>query len=246
MYLFGQLEDRVHALEEQSSAAAAENDSLRDIVKRLQNENRRLRESSFTFTVPPATAIDYLATAPRQVSEDHVRPSQHPSRSAVEPNQREQLGHFGVPNNDQMTIDAGFSLPALSETPYMTLATNPLFTSYRDASLIHTLAESAGSGSHFPLSAPKTSTMSWQYDGRATILNSQSLDELFAGSYSALPGPIDLTRASSEGINKIAQSSVAISSSEVNASSAFIVAVSSLRSFLANSVRQFIVVVHAE
>ncbi|KAG6878329.1 hypothetical protein C0993_008507 [Termitomyces sp. T159_Od127] len=46
------LEDKVAALEAQNEAAVAENENLRDLLSRLQQENLSLKQASFTFAVP--------------------------------------------------------------------------------------------------------------------------------------------------------------------------------------------------
>lgn len=43
------------ALEEKNNVAVAENESLREVISRLQNENVRLRQTSFTFSVPSSS-----------------------------------------------------------------------------------------------------------------------------------------------------------------------------------------------
>ncbi|KNZ78210.1 AP-1-like transcription factor [Termitomyces sp. J132] len=46
------LEDKVAALEAKNEAAVAENENLRDLLSRLQQENLSLKQASFTFAVP--------------------------------------------------------------------------------------------------------------------------------------------------------------------------------------------------
>ncbi|KAG6841533.1 hypothetical protein C0991_009898 [Blastosporella zonata] len=46
------LEDKVAALEAQNEQAVSENENLRDLLSRLQQENLSLKQSSFTFSVP--------------------------------------------------------------------------------------------------------------------------------------------------------------------------------------------------
>ena len=47
-----QLEDRVASLEAKNEQAVSENENLRDLLSRLQNENVMLKEATFTFSVP--------------------------------------------------------------------------------------------------------------------------------------------------------------------------------------------------
>ncbi|KAG6849801.1 hypothetical protein H0H93_005051 [Arthromyces matolae] len=48
------LEDKVAALEAKNEEANTENENLRDLLSRLQQENMSLKQSSFTFAVPKA------------------------------------------------------------------------------------------------------------------------------------------------------------------------------------------------
>ncbi|KAF8585509.1 hypothetical protein K439DRAFT_1343224 [Ramaria rubella] len=50
------LEDKVASLEAKTEIQATENENLRDLLSRLQNENVMLKQASFTFSVPSASA----------------------------------------------------------------------------------------------------------------------------------------------------------------------------------------------
>ncbi|KAF8238456.1 hypothetical protein L208DRAFT_1421300 [Tricholoma matsutake] len=50
------LEDKVAALEAKNEQAISENENLRDLLSRLQNENLSLKQSSFTFSVPKSAS----------------------------------------------------------------------------------------------------------------------------------------------------------------------------------------------
>ncbi|KAF8521518.1 hypothetical protein JB92DRAFT_3111139 [Gautieria morchelliformis] len=50
------LEDKVAQLEAKTESQATENENLRDMLGRLQHENVALKQSSFTFSVPPGSA----------------------------------------------------------------------------------------------------------------------------------------------------------------------------------------------
>ncbi|KAI0063146.1 hypothetical protein BV25DRAFT_1837876 [Artomyces pyxidatus] len=52
------LEDKVAALEAKNETTETENEHLRELLKRLQDENVSLKQTSFTFTVPRQTAND--------------------------------------------------------------------------------------------------------------------------------------------------------------------------------------------
>ena len=67
-----QLEDKVAALEDANRASQSENENLRDLLSRLQEENTMLKRTAFTFTVPrqgataPSTAADSSISAGTQ------------------------------------------------------------------------------------------------------------------------------------------------------------------------------------
>ncbi|TFK38606.1 hypothetical protein BDQ12DRAFT_94637 [Crucibulum laeve] len=60
------LEDQVAALEAKNEKAVNENENLRDLLTRLQNENVLLKQSSFTFAVPKTAGSDQNHSLPSQ------------------------------------------------------------------------------------------------------------------------------------------------------------------------------------
>ncbi|KAH8120736.1 hypothetical protein DFH11DRAFT_1500160 [Phellopilus nigrolimitatus] len=159
------LEDKVAALEEKNTVAVSENESLREVITRLQDENIRLRSSSFTFSVPasssegqsskgasrgspsdsrqdtsmnlfnsPATASTSASASTHDspqnlfVSDKNDSPLSFlgPGLTVVNPDQR-----TATATADAMGMDFGFG-PTVTSTPYTTIASNPLFMSFRE------------------------------------------------------------------------------------------------------------------
>ncbi|KAF9014916.1 hypothetical protein BDQ17DRAFT_1418052 [Cyathus striatus] len=76
------LEDKVAALEAKNEQALHENENLRDLLNRLQNENVILKQSSFTFSMPKAPGVE-------QNSIPNSMATQSPSFSSVSPPSRQ-------------------------------------------------------------------------------------------------------------------------------------------------------------
>ncbi|KAG8939285.1 hypothetical protein FRC04_006725 [Tulasnella sp. 424] len=169
------LEDQVSALEQKSSAQATENENLRELLGRLQNENLMLKQSAFTFnfnsaqtprststpTVSGSRTTPSTATSPVEKS-----PSTVPSATPKESNPQQQAGGSNgtgytpllsfsslgstenlitmgtPPTNPTNSMNASsppltfFSPPPTNAvpSPYTTLASNPMYTSYTDFS----------------------------------------------------------------------------------------------------------------
>lgn len=154
-----QLEDKVSALEEKNATAVAENENLREVVSRLQTENIRLRQSSFTFNVPspslnqnagPSTIPEQKQDRPIAMFNSPQTASTSSSVSTTDSPQSmfadkadDPLAFLNNPGltvigsdsqatatGDAMNLDFGF--PPLNNTPYTTIASNPLFMSFRE------------------------------------------------------------------------------------------------------------------
>ncbi|KAG9005458.1 hypothetical protein FRB94_001543 [Tulasnella sp. JGI-2019a] len=180
------LEDQVAALEEKSSSQMQENENLRDLLGRLQNENLMLKQSAFTFNMQRTTgaATGNTSNSTSNTSTQHTgtrtTPSTLPSpidstpKSASSPSSTNgnsesagnQFGNqtytplisFGASNNNNsssnglpstaqtnMSPSASLGDMALSffspppppsmniqPSPYTTIASNPMYTSYTD------------------------------------------------------------------------------------------------------------------
>lgn len=125
---FPQLEDKVAELEAKNMSAETENQHLKELLKRLQDENVSLRNTSFTFTVPrngePSdgsfnSAVPSFATSPSSVfaSTSHLpSPSSSGPTKAVTP----QSSSLDTPPSFPGDIDFG-SLTALDPSSTMSL-----------------------------------------------------------------------------------------------------------------------------
>ncbi|KAF7367426.1 BZIP family transcriptional factor [Mycena sanguinolenta] len=140
------LEDKVAALEAKNDAATSENENLRDLLSRLQNENVMLKESSFTFAVPkagvsgsvystirsPATSASTSSPQPP----NGANPLDYSSLTTFDPAMLSLLDdtpqHTATDGAMQMNFGFGesSSVPAKS---YTTIASNPMFTSFASA-----------------------------------------------------------------------------------------------------------------
>ncbi|KAJ7171761.1 hypothetical protein C8R43DRAFT_24587 [Mycena crocata] len=153
------LEDKVAALEAKNDQATSENENLRDLLSRLQNENVMLKESSFTFSVPKAAASAsdkpgsiYSSTSPLNgVRSPSVGSTSSPaaSSSSANPLDWSSLTTFDpsmlsllddtpqqTATEGAMQMDFGFGdRPgfAAPRNPYTTIASNPMFTSFASA-----------------------------------------------------------------------------------------------------------------
>ena len=167
-----QLEDKLAAAEERNSATQAENEALREVISHLRSENIRLRDASFTFSVPStsgsSSSRSRTAAAPGTSPADlqqqdtpmslfgsppsattSATASTHDSPQSLFLNEKgEHAGTAvvgaGAPISffdrqaseqtataDAMGLDFGFG-PVLTETPYTTIASNPMFMSFRE------------------------------------------------------------------------------------------------------------------
>jgi AP-1-like factor len=156
---FSQLEDKVAELEAKSSSAETENQQLKELLKRLQDENVSLRNTSFTFSVPrngdPTDgSFPSFASSPTSV----FTPASHlpsPSSSGAPQSATSQpsssldtpsafpgdidFGTLGpspmnlLDDSDAtMSYDFGYGQFIPSKTPYKTIASAPMFMSFAD------------------------------------------------------------------------------------------------------------------
>lgn len=156
------LEDKVAALEERNATTQQENETLREVVSRLQTENVRLRQTSFTFSVPPTASSsgsdnDKISTSRQQNSPmtlfsppsttTSTTASSHDSPQSFFSNEKGDNGSRlsfldgltmlnpsepqQTATSDAMNLDFGFG-PVFTSTPYTTIASNPLFMSFRE------------------------------------------------------------------------------------------------------------------
>ncbi|KAJ7789461.1 hypothetical protein B0H14DRAFT_2472064 [Mycena olivaceomarginata] len=140
------LEDKVAALEAKNDAATSENENLRDLLSRLQNENVMLKESSFTFSVPKSGGVPGVSAS----GSIYVRspsaslPASSPQTNSSNPLDFSSLTTFDpgmlsllddtpqqTATDGVMQMDFGFGESSgVPPKSYTTIASNPMFTSF--------------------------------------------------------------------------------------------------------------------
>ncbi|GJJ08786.1 hypothetical protein Clacol_003005 [Clathrus columnatus] len=137
------LEDKVAQLEAKSESQATENENLRDMLNRLQSENALLRQTAFTFTLPSNSGLSNPPSSnPFSVSEPGPSRLNASSTSNTVNNRiSEPQSNFNsqysseslssLADNGPLT-DADLDSMALFGGPFTTVASNPMFMSYRD------------------------------------------------------------------------------------------------------------------
>ncbi|RDX51510.1 hypothetical protein OH76DRAFT_1417238 [Lentinus brumalis] len=141
------LEDKVAQLEQKNQLSEQENENLRELLTRLQNENMVLKQAAFTFSAPRGNAT---ATPQNQFSNHGMQfnfssPGAGPSRSPVQP--QAQPPQNGLNFNSLISFDPNMLNPddtydtTMTDAPfsyaanhYKTIASNPLFTSFAEPS----------------------------------------------------------------------------------------------------------------
>ena len=177
--LFHQLEDKVSALESKNQNQDRENENLRDLLGRLQNENLLLKQSAFTFSFPGGANAGAKPSADASTPSTVARPSASPklpspssssSASTPEslPEQSVYSSLFAGPSTATSSTASSSNSPRSEATTsrfqsspadfnfvsdfsnvdfsnntleihggkpqYTTIASNPMYTSYQDAS----------------------------------------------------------------------------------------------------------------
>ncbi|KAJ7238998.1 hypothetical protein B0H12DRAFT_83239 [Mycena haematopus] len=142
------LEDKVAALEAKNDAATSENENLRDLLSRLQNENVMLKESSFTFSVPKSgvSAVGSVYTSFRSPTAsapassppppNSVNPLDYSSLTTFDPGMLSLLDDTPqqTATDGAMQMDFGFGESSgVPPKSYTTIASNPMFTSFATA-----------------------------------------------------------------------------------------------------------------
>ncbi|KAH9964504.1 hypothetical protein BC827DRAFT_1187508 [Russula dissimulans] len=164
------LEDKVAELEAKSSSAETENQQLKELLKRLQDENVSLRNTSFTFSAPrngdpTDRSFSSFASSPSSV----FTPASHlpsPSSSGAPQSVTSQPSSssldtpsafpgdidFGTLGSSAMNLlddsdaimsyDFGYGQFIPSKTPYKTIASAPMFMSFADPTASETASAS--------------------------------------------------------------------------------------------------------
>ncbi|TFK76641.1 hypothetical protein BDN72DRAFT_866549 [Pluteus cervinus] len=196
------LEDKVAALEAKNEQAVSENENLRDLLQRLQNENVILKQSPFTFSMPKdaGSSTDKslsnfhgsdstsLASSPQQpttvssplsdrTSPRPANPLDWNSLTAFDPAMLNLLDDHPQPTATESASMMDFGIMA---SPYTTIANNPMFMSL--ASNFDSATPSDPTAFNFD--QPMLSE--WPSPSLANQENS-SLDEIFAPYFSSQP-----------------------------------------------------------
>lgn len=115
-----QLEDKVSALESKNDTTTGENQNLRDLLSRLQNENMMLKQQQFTFQMSKNAPGQAAPTLPAGGQTNDKSPSAGSSSSASSPASTSSLSSssaatsFG--NSPMFTMNPGPS-PLTTPTP---------------------------------------------------------------------------------------------------------------------------------
>ena len=154
-----QLEDRVAELLAKTENQATENENLRDMLSRLQNENVVLKQTAFTFSVPqsakttpdenrdpsstPSEAGNLFASSAPVAGPSSVPASSGSSVATASSHDSPTLFEsFDTFSGMELGNSTGASVTSASapdmETiaffggPFTTVSSNPMYTSYRD------------------------------------------------------------------------------------------------------------------
>jgi AP-1-like factor len=207
------LEDKVAALQAQNDQANSENENLRDLLSRLQNENVALKTSSFTFSVPKrngqAPTPDVYRSPPRD-SSNHSSPNEPidwNSLTAFDPSVLKLLDQSPQPTatGGAMNMDFGFGESnSPSNIPFTTLASNQFMT-FADA------FDSPQSPFNFDMQ----SLTPWSTPAQQHV-NPESLEGLFTGHYMDTGGPVDVNVLPPSTYSPVVHAGVASTSTSVS------------------------------
>ncbi|KAI9512317.1 hypothetical protein F5148DRAFT_1302936 [Russula earlei] len=199
------LEDKVAELEAKSMSAETENQHLKELLKRLQDENVSLRHTSFTFSVPrnadladgsfngclfPPPTPSSSGAAPQSSSLD--APSAFPgdidfgALTSFDPSSLNLLDD----SDATMSFDfGGHGQYVPSKTPYKTIASAPMFMSFPDPISLESASylEEYGSDTRFEQCQSWTGQTLPREGNRPT----GSLDELFGGHIFGAQSPLN-------------------------------------------------------
>ncbi|KZT08946.1 uncharacterized protein LAESUDRAFT_735646 [Laetiporus sulphureus 93-53] len=206
------LEDKVAALEAKNQMTESENENLRDLLSRLQNENMMLKQAAFTFSVPRDNGSNMgnggfgTTNGNPPQSFNFASPGAGPSRAPISPPQPHPPLNFNslisfdpnmlnVPEEPTategaMNMDFGFGQP---HCQYKTIAANPMFMSFAEPSPYDSSAKSiTGNGNGQNGNAQNGNGQNTNYFNNFDVGSfsdwtppdeSSGLDQLFGGNY---------------------------------------------------------------
>ncbi|KAI0762397.1 hypothetical protein C8Q74DRAFT_1318887 [Fomes fomentarius] len=185
------LEDKVAALEAKNQLSEQENENLRDLLTRLQNENMMLKQAAFTFSAPPPNNTQSQHNNKNNnhsmqfnFSSPGAGPSKSPMQTQSPPSQ------FDINFNALIAFDPNMLNPAedmdtnmdtsfsYSTDHYKTIASNPMFTSFVEPSPAESMMNGGGQ-------QPFTSTFDFAGDQWTPPESSgqDALEQIFGGNF---------------------------------------------------------------
>ncbi|PIL30729.1 transcription factor [Ganoderma sinense ZZ0214-1] len=195
------LEDKVAALEAKNQLTEQENENLRDLLQRLQNENMMLKQAAFTFSAPhPANANNSHnqnafgsnnTNHPMQFnfSSPGAGPSKSPMQTQSPPSQYNlnfnSLISFdpNMLNTADEPQDVNMDAPFSFSNEYKTIASNPMFTSFAEPSPADSPPVVMNGGGQQYLPSSFESFDHWTPSDTHSSTGQDALDQLFGGNF---------------------------------------------------------------
>ncbi|KAH9949446.1 hypothetical protein B0H21DRAFT_688374 [Amylocystis lapponica] len=187
------LEDKVAALEAKNHVTESENENLRDLLSRLQNENMVLKQAAFTFSVPRDTTNNgvFSGTSSQHPSFRFTSPGAGPSKAPLATPQHQSQPPFNFSSlisfdpsmlnladesmDNGMNADFGYGQ---QQTPYKTIAANPMYMSVAEPSPYDLSPSSSAETPNYLGNVDVSSFDQW-----SSQAESSPLDQLFGGNY---------------------------------------------------------------
>ncbi|KAI1790443.1 hypothetical protein LXA43DRAFT_504702 [Ganoderma leucocontextum] len=192
------LEDKVAALEAKNQLTEQENENLRDLLQRLQNENMVLKQAAFTFSAPHSANTNNNQNAFGNNASNHpmqfnfsspgAGPSKSPMQTQSPPSQYNLNFNSLIPFDPNMLNPADESQDVNMDTPfsfsneYKTIASNPMFTSFAEPSPADSPPIMMNGGQQY---LPNSSFESFDHWTPSESHNGgqDALDQLFGGNF---------------------------------------------------------------
>ncbi|KZW02125.1 hypothetical protein EXIGLDRAFT_829672 [Exidia glandulosa HHB12029] len=191
------LEEKVAMLEAKSDIQASENENLRDLLGRLQSENLSLKQSSFTFAVQPGSDAARASKSPASVG---ASPNNNlasnmegydTSMAYFSPtffNQATALPAASSPQPADLSaygVGPPYSLP--TQSPYTTIAANPLYMSFAETpSFSSYLSPSESGSSSGRAGSSKGASAATSNTTPEGMMSPKSMQELFGTQFEGL------------------------------------------------------------
>ncbi|KAI0825365.1 hypothetical protein BC628DRAFT_1320321 [Trametes gibbosa] len=194
------LEDKVAALEAKNHISEQENENLRDLLQRLQNENMMLKQAAFTFTAPRNNGPNNGTNAAQNsLNNNHSMqfnfstPGAGPSKSPVQQQTQQAQSHVDLNFNSLIPFDSSPLNPAedfgdmdksVDSFPftgtYKTIASNPMFPSFTEPSPSDSPPPLVNGTHQFTPGSFDSYTEHWT---PPTDGSQDALEQLFGGSF---------------------------------------------------------------